>query len=127
MSSLSNFEGSNLSLAMENISTQSLGRDASRPVKVMLWADRPPQGRLSGTATAEGQPIVVLGQQGAGDAHHIWPHQMWFASALDGAEHSLDYPGYTLDVPLLPTNQLTHLQGRFQLKEAPPYAGAARP
>ena len=75
LNSLSNGEGSNLSLAMENISTQPLGRDALRPVKVVLWADRPAEG--SG---------------GAGDAHHIWPHQMWFASAVDGAEHSLDYP-----------------------------------
>ena len=106
LTSLANGEGSNLALAMENISTHNLGRDALRPVKVMLWADRPAEG--SG---------------GAGDAHHIWPHQMWFASALDGAEHSLDYPGYTFDAPLLPTDQFTSLQGRFVIRDVPAYAG----
>jgi len=115
LKSLADGECSALTFELQNICAQDLGREANRPLMVVLWCN---------------QPTVTKGSQA--DANFIMPHQLKFAhvesdlqaqSEQDGVVHELTYPGYSLELPRMRTCTCQSFQGHIMLQGTPPYVG----
>jgi hypothetical protein len=83
-------------------------------LKVALWCD---------------QPTVSKG--GRADGNYIMPHQLVFAHVESdlkdpitaGIVQELEYPGYSIELPHLPSRMCQSFRGFFTLQQTPPYVG----